>query len=137
MRLAGDPLPMRNPISIQRLVLASAAHPRRTIAAWVVAAALAIFSVVALLGGSLSTDNHPTDNRQSQRAPQLRALAGRLPHGAGTSVPSPDRHSLLIPIDIPGSSAADDVVSAVKRADASPAFTAAVTGDQTRQRDFN
>jgi putative drug exporter of the RND superfamily len=166
MRAASDSLRMRNPISIQRLVLASAAHPRRTIAAWAVAAALAILSVVALLGGSLSTDNHPTDNRQSQRAaqliersfppgsrtsdvivvhsdrytveaPQFRAVAGRLPHGAGTSVRSPDRHSLLIPIDIPGSSAADDVVSAVKRADANPAFTAAVTGDQTRQRDFN
>jgi putative drug exporter of the RND superfamily len=166
IRVAGESLLVRNPISIQKLILASAAHPRRTIAAWAAAAALAIFSVVALLGGSLSTDNHPTDNRQSQRAaqlidnafpagsrtsdvivvhsdrytvaaPQFRALVGRFPHGPSSLVPSPDRHSLLIPIDIPGSSVADAVVSAVKRADTDPSFTAAVTGDQTRQRDFN
>jgi uncharacterized membrane protein YdfJ with MMPL/SSD domain len=161
---------MRNPLSIRSLVLASAAHPRRTVAAWAGAAVLAIFAVVALLGGSLSTDNHPTDNRQSQRAaalihrsfpavsdtsdvivirsdrytvnaPQFRTLVGKLAgqvHGeTAKSRVSADRHAFLLPVSITDKNATDGVVSAVKRADANPGFTAAITGDQTRQRDFD
>ena len=59
---------MRSGLSIQGIALASARHPRRTIAAWGAAFIVAIVAIVALLGGSLATDNHPTDNRQSQRA---------------------------------------------------------------------
>ena len=62
---------MGNVISIRRLALASAAHPWRTIAAWLAAAVVAIVAVTALLGGSLSSDNHPTDTRESQRAKAL------------------------------------------------------------------
>ncbi len=161
---------MRNSLSIRSLVLASAAHPRRTIAAWAGAAVLAIFAIVVLLGGSLSTDNHPTDNRQSQRAaalidrsfpavsetsdvivirserysvnsPQFRALLGSLAakaHGeTAKSRVSADRHALLLPVSIADSDSTDGVITAVKRADANPAFTAAITGDQTRQHDFD
>jgi putative drug exporter of the RND superfamily len=161
---------MRNPLSIRSLVLASAAHPRRTIAVWAGAAVLAIVAVVALLGGSLSTDNHPTDNRQSQRAaaaidryfptvsstadvivirsdryavdtPQYRAFVAKLArqvHGEQErSRVSADEHALLLPVSIEDSDATDGVISAVKRADASRAFTAVITGDQTRQHDFN
>src|SRR5262245_34347083 len=161
---------MRTSLSIRSLVLASAAHPRRTVAAWAGAAVVAIVAIVALLGGSLSTDNHPTDNRQSQRAaalidrsfpsvsntsdvviirserytvgaPEFRALAVRLAaqvHGEpAKSRVSADRHVLLLPVSIPDSDATDRVISAVKQVDENPAFTAAVTGDQTRQHDFN
>ena len=62
---------MRRGLSIQGIALASARHPRRTIAAWGAAFIVAIVAIVALLGGSLATDNHPTDNRQSQRATAL------------------------------------------------------------------
>src|SRR5262245_35547185 len=62
---------MSNPLSIRRLALASASHPWRTIAAWIATAVLAIVAVVALLGDSLSSDNHPTDTRESQRAADL------------------------------------------------------------------
>jgi RND superfamily putative drug exporter len=62
---------MRNGLSIQGIALASARHPRRTLAAWGAASVIAIVAIVALLGGSLATDNHPTDNRQSQRAAAL------------------------------------------------------------------
>src|SRR5262245_37795519 len=161
---------MRTSLSIRSLVLASAAHPRRTVAAWAGAAVLAIVAIVALLGGSLSTDNHPTDNRQSQRAaalidrsfpavsetsdvivvrserytvnsPQFRALVGSLAakvHGeTAKSRVSEDRHALLLPVSIADSDSTDGVITTVKRADAKPAFTAAVTGDQTRQHDFD
>ena len=157
---------MRNSISIRRLALASARHPRRTIAVWVGAAVLAVVAIALLLGGSLSTDNHPTDNRQSQRAadlidssfpassrtsdvivvrsqrytvdtPEFRALVKELPGATARSLASRDRHALLIPIDIADTDAADSVVGAVERADANPAFRVTVTGDQTRQRDFN
>jgi putative drug exporter of the RND superfamily len=158
-------------LSIRALVLASAAHPRRTIGAWVVAAVVAIAAIVALLGGSLSTDNHPTDNRQSQRAaqlidrsfpagssasdadviivrserytveaPEFRALVAGL-HGVSgvarrRSVTSADRHAELIPVST-DSDGIDDVVAAVERANARPDFAANVTGDETRQRDFD
>jgi RND superfamily putative drug exporter len=161
---------MRNPLSIRSLVLASAAHPRRTIAAWAGAAVLAVVAVAALLGGSLSTDNHPTDNRQSQRAaaaidryfptvsstsdvivirsdrysvdtPQYRAFVAKLAarvHGEQSrSRVSANKHALLLPVSIASPDATDGVVNAVKRADANPAFTAVITGDQTRQHDFN
>jgi uncharacterized membrane protein YdfJ with MMPL/SSD domain len=160
---------MPSPLSIRRLVLASASHPRRVVAAWAGAAALAIVAVGALLGGSLSTDNHPTDNRQSQRAarlvdrsfpaasatsdvivirsdlypvtaPQFRSVATRLAselHGVrAKEVVSRDGHALLVPVAT-DSDAIDHVIEAVQRVDAKPAFTAAITGDQTRQRDFN
>jgi uncharacterized membrane protein YdfJ with MMPL/SSD domain len=168
---------MRERLSTRRLVLASAAHPWRTIGAWAAAAVLAIVAIGALLGGSLSTENHPTDNRQSQRAallidrsfpagsrasdaevivlrsehqtvdsPQFRAevagLAREIRHiGGVASVSKPlvsrDRHATLLSAHLADSNAIDDVIAAVDKADAKPAFTAAVTGDQTRQHDFD
>src|SRR5262245_4506705 len=61
----------RKRLSTRALARASASHPWRTLAAWGVAAVLAIFAVATLLGGSLSSENLPTDNRQSERADQL------------------------------------------------------------------
>jgi RND superfamily putative drug exporter len=175
---------MKTRISIRGLALASAAHPWRTIAAWSAAALLAVFAIGALLGGSLSSDNHPTDTRQSQRAAQLinrsfpassrvsgtelivvrserytvdstqfRSVVDRLGgqvrqvngvadarsylDQSGTSLVSRDRHAALVPVNLPGSNGIDGVISAVKRADAKPGFRATITGDQTRQHDFD
>jgi len=166
------------------LALASASHPWRTIAAWSVTAVLAIFAIGALLGGSLSSDNHPTDNRQSERAAdlidrsfpagsrasatdvivvrserytvdsaQFRSFVGRLVgevrqgvgvasattylDGANPSLLSQDRHATVVLVDVADSDAIEDVIGAVEGADAKPAFSAAVTGDETRQFDFN
>jgi RND superfamily putative drug exporter len=129
----------------------------------------AIVAIGALLGGALSTDNHPTDNRQSQRAKHL--IDRSFPAGSGASeadvivvrserytvdaprfralvagltakvrhepgVASQDRHATLIPVNT-DSDGIEDVIAAVDRADANPAFTAAVTGDETRQHDFD
>jgi RND superfamily putative drug exporter len=129
----------------------------------------AIVAIGALLGGALSTDNHPTDNRQSQRAkhlidrsfpagsgaseadvivvrserytvdaPQFRAvvagLTAKVRHEPG--VASQDRHATLVPVST-DSDGIDDVIAAVDRVDANAAFTAAVTGDETRQHDFD
>jgi uncharacterized membrane protein YdfJ with MMPL/SSD domain len=52
----------------QALATASARHPWRTIAAWVVAIVLAVVAIGALLGGALTTEGKPTNNPQSQRA---------------------------------------------------------------------
>jgi putative drug exporter of the RND superfamily len=154
---------------MKRLVLASASHPWRTIGLWAASAVAAIVAIGALLGGALSTDNHPTDNRQSQRAkhlidrsfpagsgaseadvivvrserytvdaPQFRAvvagLTAKVRHEPG--VASQDRHATLVPVNT-DSDGIEDVIAAVERADAKPAFTAAVTGDETRQHDFD
>jgi uncharacterized membrane protein YdfJ with MMPL/SSD domain len=175
---------MGSVISIRRLALASAAHPWRTIAAWVAAAIVAIVAVVALLGGSLSSDNHPTDTRESQRAkalidqsfpaasgaastdvivvrstrytvasPQFRGLVQRLAadvrgeNGVASAktyldtktatLVSQDRHATLVPLNITDTDAVDGVIDAVDRVDSTAGFSAAVTGDETRQHDFN
>jgi uncharacterized membrane protein YdfJ with MMPL/SSD domain len=168
---------------VKRLVLASASHPWRTIGLWAVAAVAAIVGIGALLGGALSTENHPTDNRQSQRAtdlidrsfaagsstseadvivvrserytvdtPQFRALVAGLAaevrdvpevarattylQGGNSSLVSRDRHATLVPVST-DSDGIEDVIDAVGSADANAAFSAAITGDETRQHDFD
>jgi uncharacterized membrane protein YdfJ with MMPL/SSD domain len=179
---------MRQLLSTRALALASASHPWRTIAAWGAAAVVAIVATAALLGGSLSSENRPTDNRQSQQAadlidqsfppgsrasttdtivvhserytvdsPQFRALveglAGNVRGDAGvasattylggsgsnTSLVSQDRHATLVRMDMPDydSRGIGDVLGAVEKVDANPAFSAGITGEQTRQHDFN
>src|SRR5207247_5255447 len=150
---------------------------------WGAAAVVAIFAIVALLGGSLGTDNKPTDTRQSQRAAALidrsfaassrasnaelivvhsdrytvqsqrfRRAVDRLAQevrrekgvarvttyldGGGRSLVSRDRHAALVTVNLPSSDGIDRVISIVSRLDGNPAFSAAITGDQTRQRDF-
>jgi uncharacterized membrane protein YdfJ with MMPL/SSD domain len=50
---------------------------------------------------------------------------------------SPDRHAMLIPLFIYDADYAGDVIAGVDRADADPAFVASITGNQTRDYDFN
>jgi RND superfamily putative drug exporter len=79
--------------------------------------------------------------RYTANSPQFRALVGSLAakvHGeTSKSRVSADRHAVLLPISIANGDSTDGAISAVKRADANPSFTAAITGDQTRQHDFN
>src|SRR5262249_17566733 len=174
----------RNRLPPRARARARPAPPRRPLAAWGAAALVAIVAIVALLGGALSTDNHPTDNRQSQRAaalidrsfpassrtanaelvvvrsdrysvdaPQFRSAVEDLSRelrgidgvarvtsyldGGGLPLVSRDRHATIVPVNMPGSKGIDQVISAVSRVDANPAFRATITGDQTRQHDFN
>jgi putative drug exporter of the RND superfamily len=60
---------------LERLALASARHPRRTIAFWVAAMLVAFVAIGALLGGALTTEGNPTNNPQSQRAKDVREAA--------------------------------------------------------------
>ena len=55
-------------LSTQALATASARHPWRTILAWIAVFAAAIAAIVALLGDSLTTDDAPTNNPESERA---------------------------------------------------------------------
>jgi RND superfamily putative drug exporter len=50
---------------------------------------------------------------------------------------SRDRHAMLIPLFIYDADYAGDVIAAVDPAHADPAFSAAITGSQTRDYDFN
>jgi uncharacterized membrane protein YdfJ with MMPL/SSD domain len=73
---------------------------------------------------------------------QLRAADGVRAVGSydrGGALVSRDRHAALIRLSMPtfNSTGIKQVVSAVKRADSSPGFSAVVTGEQTRQHDFN
>jgi putative drug exporter of the RND superfamily len=60
---------------LQRLALANARHPRRTIGAWIAAVLVAIVLIVGLLGGALTTEGKPTNNPQSERANDVREAA--------------------------------------------------------------
>src|SRR5215475_15125330 len=171
---------------LQRLALANARHPRRTIFAWVAAVLVAIVLIATLLGGALTTEGKPTNNPQSQRAKDVRdaafppassagitdivvirssrytvqsprfrtlvrTLAGEVSDAEGVkgvrtyittrdpSLVSKDRHATMLQLVMPdeSSSGIDDVISAVRRADASPAFAVTVTGQRTVNHDFN
>jgi uncharacterized membrane protein YdfJ with MMPL/SSD domain len=81
----------------------------------------------------------------------VRTLAGRVRTAKGVksirtyldadnpSLVSTDRHATMVQFAMPdeSDSGIDDVVSAVRRADASPAFAVTVTGQQTVNHDFN
>jgi RND superfamily putative drug exporter len=62
-------------LSPGRLAAASARHPWRVIVAWTVVAVLAIVAIVMLLGGSLTTEGHPTNNPESERAEEAQLAA--------------------------------------------------------------
>jgi putative drug exporter of the RND superfamily len=171
---------------LQRIALASARHPRRTIGAWVAAMLIAFVAIGTLLGGALTTEGKPTNNPQSQRAKDVREAAFPAASSAGItdivdirssrytvdssrfrtlvhtlagevsdakdvkgvrtylttrdpSLVSKDRHATTLQLAMPdeSSSGIDDVISAVRRADASPAFAVTVTGQRTVNHDFN
>jgi uncharacterized membrane protein YdfJ with MMPL/SSD domain len=60
---------------LQRIALANARHPGRTIGAWIVTMLVAIVVVATLLGGALTTEGKPTNNPQSERAKDARDAA--------------------------------------------------------------
>jgi putative drug exporter of the RND superfamily len=68
----------------QAVAAASARHPWRTIGAWFAILALAVFAIVTLLGGSLTTEGAPTNNPESERADE--ALFRALPPDPRTAV---------------------------------------------------
>jgi uncharacterized membrane protein YdfJ with MMPL/SSD domain len=171
-------------LSTQTLATTSARHPWRTIGVWVVAVVVGVVAIVALLGGSLTTEGNPTNDPQSQRAKE--ALSQAFPPTAGSaltdivvvrspryrvdapqfqapvralgsevrraddvesvrtyldsrdrSLVSKDRHAAMVQFAAGSEDGIDDIVAAVERADAAPAFTVAVTGQNTLDRDFN
>jgi putative drug exporter of the RND superfamily len=92
--------------------------------------------------------------RYTVDAPQFRALVGKLAGevrrtedvksvrtylGTDPSLVSKDRRTTMVQFAMPdeSSSGIDDVVSAVRQADTSPAFAVTVTGQRTVNHDFN
>ena len=71
-------------LSTQTVAAASARHPWRTIGAWIAIVVLAVFAIVTLLGGSLTTEGAPTNNPESERADD--ALFRALPPDPRTAV---------------------------------------------------
>jgi RND superfamily putative drug exporter len=69
---------------LERVALASARHPRRTIALWLAAMVLAFVAIGALLGGALTTEGKPTNNPQSERAKD--ALEAAFPTASSAAV---------------------------------------------------
>ncbi len=73
-----------NSTMLERVALASARHPRRTIALWLAAMVLAFAAVGALLGGALTTEGKPTNNPQSERAKD--ALEAAFPTASSAAI---------------------------------------------------
>ena len=57
----------------QRLAVACARHPWRTVAAWIGAIVVAVVLVGALLGDNLSSEGHVTNDPESLRAYDLQS----------------------------------------------------------------
>jgi RND superfamily putative drug exporter len=55
----------------ERLARAAAAHPWRTIGAWIAAIVIALGFVATLLGGNLTSEGAVTNNPESVRAEQV------------------------------------------------------------------
>jgi uncharacterized membrane protein YdfJ with MMPL/SSD domain len=70
--------------STQRLAAASARHPWRAIGAWIAVFVLSIAAIVALLGGSLTTEGKPTNDPEAWRALEAREEA--FPPAPGSTV---------------------------------------------------
>jgi putative drug exporter of the RND superfamily len=64
-----------NTTKLERIALASARHPWRTIGVWVAAMLVAFVAIGALLGGALTTEGKPTNNPESERAEDVREAA--------------------------------------------------------------
>jgi uncharacterized membrane protein YdfJ with MMPL/SSD domain len=71
-------------LSIEAVATASARHPWRTVAAWLLAVVVAAVAIGALLGGALTTEGNPTNNPQSERAKD--ALSQAFPPTVGAAV---------------------------------------------------
>jgi putative drug exporter of the RND superfamily len=69
--------------STGRLASASARHPWRVVAGWAAVFVVAVSAIVALLGGSLTTEGEPTNNPESERA--ITALVQAFPPDPSTS----------------------------------------------------
>jgi uncharacterized membrane protein YdfJ with MMPL/SSD domain len=69
---------------LERLALASARHPWRTVGAWVAAIVVAVVVIGALLGGALTTEGNPTNDPQSQQAKDIRKAA--FPAASGAAI---------------------------------------------------
>jgi putative drug exporter of the RND superfamily len=71
----------------ERLARACAAHPWRAIVSWIVAVVLAA-AAAALVMGDLTTEGHPTNNPESERAAEAigRAFPVRTPNATVTDV---------------------------------------------------
>ena len=73
-----------NSTMLERVALASARHPRRTISLWLAAMVLAFVAIGALLGGALTTEGKPTNNPQSERAKD--ALEAAFPTASSAAI---------------------------------------------------
>ena len=75
----------------QRLAVACARHPWRTVAAWIGAIVVAFVLVGALLGANLTGEGNVTNNPESLRANDLRSARFPQQERASTSSSSSAR----------------------------------------------
>jgi putative drug exporter of the RND superfamily len=94
----------------------------------------------------ISSDRYTADSPQFRRfgvqlegdLRQVDGVAVDAGRGSeGSLVVSRDGHAVLVPLTLEDSDAAEDLIAAVQRADAEPEFAVAVTGEKTREHDFN
>jgi putative drug exporter of the RND superfamily len=90
------------------------------------------------------SDGHTVDSPQFESfvrglvgQSQTAALAQARTYLDDASLVSEDRHATIVPIGIVDEDETEAVIEAVERADQSPAFAVAVTGDETLDHDFN
>jgi putative drug exporter of the RND superfamily len=127
--LLGDALttegrPTNNPQSERALELRAQAFPGRSRATEAVI---------------VSSQRYTVDSAQfraltEELAAELRGVDGVT---RGASLVSGDRHAALVQLSVADADYAEGVIAAVRRADADPSFEVNVTGEKTREHDFN
>ncbi|MGH3017961.1 MAG: MMPL family transporter [Gaiellaceae bacterium] len=93
----------------------------------------------------VSSERFTVDSAQfrafgARLASELRGIEGVVAvqsRGGPVSLVSSDRHAALVQLSVADADYADALIAAVVRADESPDFAVAVTGEKTRESDFN
>ena len=127
--LLGDALttegrPTNNPESERALEVRAQAFPGRSQAT----------DVVIVSSERYTVDSPPFRALVGGLAGELRGVDGVRRRA---SLVSSDRHAALVQLSVADTDYAEGVIAAVRRADAHPSFEANVTGETTREHDFN
>jgi putative drug exporter of the RND superfamily len=101
-----------------------------------------VTDLVVVRGAQTTVDDEGFRTFVSGLARTVRGIGGvssavSYLESAGRSLVSADRHATLIRVHVADDDSAGDVIAAVQRADVDPEFIVRVTGNTTRDHDFN
>jgi uncharacterized membrane protein YdfJ with MMPL/SSD domain len=122
--LTSEGRPTNNPESLRALDVKEEAFPP------------SVSDVVVIRSERYTTSDPEFRGFVEDLTAELGAVEG-VASARSTPAASRDRHATIVELALPDEDGIEEVIGAVERADATSAFSASITGDQTRQHDFN